>query len=728
MKKIKVKTLASVIVALAVLIATWQIQSREFQFFTNIRKLTFDTYQTIKPRESTDSAVVIVDVDEASLRELGQWPWPRAKMAEIVDKITGAGAFSIGFDMVFPETDRTNPSELFKESMVGDNDALLELISKLPNNDEVLADSIAKSSVVLGFMDGQGNQVNSVSKIAGISWLGGDLSEQLQQMNGTISSLPNLQKKAKGSAAFNVGFDQSDDLIRTIPLFFQAHSRVFPTLSIETLRIAIETATGEQQSFLIKTSLASGENSGGAQAITDVKVANFEIPTTSDGQIQIYYAPFDQTKLVSAAKILKSSKQELAEIFEGKIVLVGASASGLRDIRSTALRERVPGVAIHAQIIDQIMEGNFLYRPDWALGLERIILAITSLLIITILPFWGAIFSALFGGILAVVIIAGSWLAFSRYGLLIDPVFPTIFSFLLYAFLTAMLFAFAEKEKRFVRNAFQHYIAPELLGKLEQSPDALKLGGEIKELSLMFMDIRGFTAISEKLNPQELVSFLNKLLSPLSKVIQQNDGAIDKYIGDSIMAFWNAPLDVERHAEKSCVSALQMLSSLDDMNHKDAFGFEQNGLDKVEIGIGINLGDGCVGNMGSASRFDYSVIGDTVNIAARLESESKNVGWPILVSKTTMLACPNFAFLDAGKLWLKGKSEKQNVYALLGDEAFLKSDTFKDLVEKHKNLVDAISSKNASNIKKFRKKSLEGTDVKFHKFFNNLAFENFSDN
>lgn len=725
MGRFKGKTVASTLIALITLLGMWYIHKQDFQFQKSLRNIAFDNYQSILPREKNESAVIIIDVDEASIAALGQWPWARTKLAEIVEKVSSAGAFAIGFDMVFAESDRTDPSTILKDIEVSNNANLLKELEKLPSNDERFAKAISNANISLGFADGQGSIVNEAKPVAGISWLGEDLSERLEKLDGTIASLPTLQEGAKGSGAFVVGVDQSDDLIRTIPMFVNVNGKVHPTLSIDTLRVAIEAATQETQSFLIKTSLASGESGAGTKSITEAKIGEFIFPLTNDGRIQIYYSHYDKSRLVPAYKIIEGDKDDLKQAFEGKIVLFGTSASGLRDIRTTALRERVPGVAIHAQIIDQIMQGKFLSRPDWAPGLERLILAVSSILIILFLPFWGAIISAIFGGFIAFCIVAGSWYAFSKYGILIDPIFPTLFSLLLYGLLTAMLYAFAEKEKRFVRNAFQHYLAPELLDRLENSPDSLKLGGEIKELTLMFMDIRGFTPISEKLDPQELVTFLNQLLSPLSEEIQKHEGAIDKYIGDSIMAFWNAPLDVEKHPEKACIASLCMIEILDEMNRNDMFGFSQRGLDNVSIGIGLNTGDGCVGNMGSKSRFDYSVVGDTVNVAARLESQSKHLGWPILASEATVVACPDFAFLPAGKLELKGKSEKQNVFALVGDAEFAASEAFSQMRKHHSSFIVLSLDAGKKVISDKRVKYLKAVSSKFHKFIEKIDLKNF---
>ena len=292
-------------------------------------------------------------------------------------------------------------------------------------------------------------------------------------------------------------------------------------------------------------------------------------------------------------------------------------------------------------------------------------------------------------------------------------------------FLAATIFNFAytEREKRFVRGAFQRYIAPDLLKKLEDHPETLKLGGEIRDMTLMFMDVRGFTPISEKLTPEELVTFLNQLLSPLSDAILAREGAIDKYIGDSIMAFWNAPLDVDDHRRKAARAALDMVAIVEELNRTDAFGFKaaDKGLDDIQIGIGVNSGDACVGNMGSMSRFNYSVVGDTVNVAARIESSCKAVGWPILLSEETASAVPDFALLEAGAIALKGKSKPAKLFALLGDETLAGTQDWHTLQERHSALLGTIAKGDEAGIETHLRQCLEVAPAGLDGFYARLA-------
>jgi adenylate cyclase len=262
---------------------------------------------------------------------------------------------------------------------------------------------------------------------------------------------------------------------------------------------------------------------------------------------------------------------------------------------------------------------------------------------------------------------------------------------------TGVLYVSTDGERRFVRRAFGQYLAPELLAKLERQPRGLVLGGEMREMSIMFMDVRGFTPISETLSATDLVHFLNTLLSPLSEAIQAQDGTIDKYIGDSIMAFWNAPVDVEDHAARACRAALRMGEIVREMNERDAFGFRAMGRRDltVRIGVGINTGEACVGNMGSERRFNYSVIGDAVNTAARIEASCKAVGADLLVSEETMRAAPGFAVLEAGRVALKGKARPAALYALVGDESLGASAAFREFARLHERLIAAIDGGDA---------------------------------
>jgi adenylate cyclase len=344
-------------------------------------------------------------------------------------------------------------------------------------------------------------------------------------------------------------------------------------------------------------------------------------------------------------------------------------------------------------------------------------------LIVAVLPFTGAGLSAAFGAVATAAMLLGSWIAFSRYGFLLDPVFPMLTGAAIFLLTTLLLYAVTEREKRFVRGAFQRYLAPDLLKKLEEHPETLRLGGEIREMTLMFMDVRGFTPISERLQPEELVNFLNKLLSPLSEAILAREGAIDKYIGDSIMAFWNAPLAVEDHPIKAARAALEMIEIVGKLNAADQFGFHKPeiGLGNVQIGIGLNTGLGCVGNMGSASRFDYSVVGDTVNVAARIESSCKAIGWPILLSETTAEHCAGLAFLEAGEIALKGKSRPAKLFALIGDEKLAETPDWKTLLIRHAQLMKAIRAGRRANFSGLKRDCLAIAPPGLEHFYGQLT-------
>jgi adenylate cyclase len=356
------------------------------------------------------------------------------------------------------------------------------------------------------------------------------------------------------------------------------------------------------------------------------------------------------------------SAAEAARI-AGAIVLVGVTATGLHDIRATPLGEAVPGVAIQAQILTQILNGQFLYRPAWLDGVEVLAVAVLSVLLVLVscyaAPAWGLIAA---GGITAAVLSAG-WYLFLSAGVLVDPVMP-LASALFTAFgTTAFWYLVTDSDRRAIRSAFGKYVSPSVLARIEQSPEGLRLGGVNREITVLFMDVRGFTALSERLPPEDIVRLLNRLLEAMSAPVIAREGTLDKYMGDSIMAFWNAPLDVPDHARKAARAALEMMEALAKLNAEDAFGLGPD--NPVRAGIGINTGIACVGNMGTAERLSYSAVGDAVNTASRIESACKEAGADILVSEATARLLPDFRLSPAGDFHLKGKSERVMLYALL---------------------------------------------------------------
>jgi adenylate cyclase len=707
---------------LILLLGAYELRLVDPPFIASLRWITFDAYQRLKPREPLGQPIRIIDVDEESIAQLGQWPWPRTRIAELLERVQTLGAACVAFDMVFSEPDRTGPAgfmrELEERDWPGRSD-IEPLLAEIPDNDAVLVQTMAGLPTILGFFNEPRSVMGLPEAKAGFVVLGEDPTPLLNPISGSVMSLLPFQTVAAGSGTISLGQADSDGVVRQVPMFIAGpNGEKYPAMALEALRVALGAGT-----FVLKTSEASGEFSAGTLAMTEFKVGQFQVPVTANGHLLIYYSHNDPSLYLSAKDLLNLSDEELAPLIEGHIILFGTSAAGLRDIRITALGESVPGVFMHQQIIDQILSDAYLNRPDWATGAEIAALLIVTLIIAAILPSTGAVPSAIVGAILSVAVGGGSWIAFDRYALLIDPVFPMLVSGLIFLLTTILMFAFAEREKRFIRGAFQRYLAPDLLRKLEEQPQSLRLGGEIRNMTMMFMDVRGFTPISEKLPPEEVVTFLNRLLSPLSEIIQKREGAIDKYIGDSIMAFWNAPLDVADHPVKAARAALDMIEIVKGLNERDAFGFKAGmvELGEVGIGIGLNSGPGCVGNMGSTSRFNYSVIGDAVNVASRIESSCKQVGWPILLSETTAKACHGMAILEAGSIALKGKAQPAALFALVGDEKLAQTSAWQELEALHTELaVKRTRGCENEEIKHLVKACLAATPVDLTAFYDSF--------
>jgi adenylate cyclase len=478
-------------------------------------------------------------------------------------------------------------------------------------------------------------------------------------------------------------------------MLFSDGERIYPGLAGEALRVA-----QQQKGIVVRGTGASGEADSGHAALLDMRIGEFKVPLTDDGEVWLYYDRDRPDRYVSVKDLLDPGKEaQVRPRIEGSIVLVGTSAAGLVDSHATPLgRAPMPGVAIHAQLIEQILAQDFITRPDWANGLEIIVTVLLAALVAVMLLSFGAQFS-LIGGVVALgLAVAGSWFAFSHFRMLLDPIYPSLAAVTMYIAIERTLRVASDKEKKFVRQAFGQYLAPELLARLESSPKAMELGGEARELTVMFMDVRGFTPISESLSATELVDFINKLMGPLSAAIQNELGTIDKYIGDSIMAFWNAPLDITDHPMRACRAALKMREAVQQLNDDDAFGFagrETPFAPQVRIGIGLNFGVAAVGNMGSEIRFNYSAMGDVVNVAARIESTNKELGTDLLVSEEVATAVRGAALLEAGEILLKGKSRPTKLFALVGDETVSATAEFAELSRLHERLLRALAARDA---------------------------------
>jgi adenylate cyclase len=658
---------------------------------TELQERTFDTYQRIKPRAYADYPVRIAVIDDASIDAFGQWPWSRSRLAALTGRLAELGAAVVSFDMLFPETDRTNPARIAQEladSETPEAKAAAAALATLPDHDKAFAEALAKTSSVLGFTTTlEANSARPPVK-SGLAFVGVEPTKVLIPFRGAVVSLPILTDAAAGVGGLNISARDRSGIIRRIPMLSSDGERVYPGLAVETLRVA-----QQQKGITVRGTGASGESDTGRAALLDMRVGEFRIPLTEDGEMWVYFARDRSERFVSVKDIMDPAKEaEVKPRIEGCLILVGTSAAGLQDLRATPLGETVPSAAIHAQILEQVLAQDFITRPDWADGLETVMTFAMGAFVAIMLLSFGAQYSLVAGAIALALAVAGSWFGFSQFRLLIDPIYPSLATVLTYVAVERVLHVASDKEKKFVRQAFSQYLAPELLSRLEASPQAMQLGGEDRDITIMFMDVRGFTPISEQMTATELVDFINTLLAPLSDAIQSELGTIDKYIGDSIMAFWNAPLDIADHTVRACRAALKMREVVQGLNDADAFGFSGRGFEDptVRIGIGLNVGTACVGNMGSAKRFNYSAMGDVVNIAARIESATKSFGVDVLVSEDVCRAAPGMAFLEAGEILLKGKSQPSKLLALVGDEQLAGSTEFAELGRLHANLLTSL--------------------------------------
>ena len=531
-------------------------------------------------------------------------------------------------------------------------------------------------AVVLGLADGGPDGQPSEPAIAGFVSIGPAPSDRLLAMRSATPVVPDLAAAALGVGNIGLSAVVEDGIVRTVPLVWSGQQGPIPSLAVEALRVALGETT------VVLRGISDGP---GLEA---VQVAEFEVPTDENGRLRVRFRADDPDLYVSASDVLKSDASGLRPAIDGSIVFVGTSAAGLFDIRATPLGEQVPGVSIHAQIIEQILTEDFLYRSDLIAGTELAAMLGLGLLVVLTLAFTGAIPAVIAGVIAGSALLIASWVGFTRSGLLLDATFPLIGGFLAFSVLATFQYVVADREKRLIRRSFSKYVSEDVLAEIEARGHTLQLGGETREVTVLFGDIRNFTPISERMEAQALVGFLNSVFSDLSGEILDERGTIDKYIGDSIMAFWNAPIEVPDHPAAACRAAIRMRDALAAFNESR----KAEGEESIAMAIGVVTGQACVGNMGSAERYNYSVVGETVNRAARIETMCRHADCDILVGPEVARAAEGMAFLDAGQLALRGLSGRMQAFVAVGDTALVASDGFQRLSAAHNRLISAVSS------------------------------------
>jgi adenylate cyclase len=651
-----------------------------------VGSLLFDSYQRAKPRTYRDEGVKIVDIDDETLRRLGQWPWPRTDVAELTKRLTDAGAPAIAFDIVFSESDRTSPARLAERlARDGGTQDVAAALAKLPDNDALLADTFRDSNVTLAFFLSHDNKGGQVEPKAGFGIVGSTPKTGEADYNGAIQPLPVLRGAASGLGFVSLPTD-SDGIVRKAPLISTENGQLLPSLSIEALRTAFGLP-----SIKIKSSNGSGEYYGDGSNVVALQVGDAEVPTTSAGQLFLYYTAPQPDRIVPAWKILTGamSPEEMHRTFNQHVVFIGTSAQGLYDLKSTPISQTELGVVVHAQVLEQIVSKTFLKQPDWGPGVERGALVVLGLIMAFSLPWLGAARGAVLGLVMVGGMLVGSWEAFSEYRLLLYPTYAVIALFLVYLVETALVFYREERQRAYIHRAFDRYLSPELVKRIVDDPGRLELGGEEREMTVLFCDIRGFSRLSEKLTPQEIIKFLISFLTPMCDILLGQKATIDKFIGDAVLAFWNAPLDDPDQYANAARGALAMTARLRAINVEMRGQSDTVWPGEVSIGIGLNAGPCCVGNMGSAQRLSYSLIGDTVNLASRFEGMTKYYGLQIAIGEDLRRHLPQFAIVSLDRVRVVGRDTPEEIFGLLGDESLAETAGFRDFAAKHQTMLEA---------------------------------------
>ena len=701
------------------------------QFVEVMRLKYFDQLQKKYPRSTEGQTYsVIVDIDEKSLREIGQWPWPRTVLAELFEQSKKAGMLVLGLDVLFAEKDRTSP-DLIAKDIEKRNPDVAKILNKLPSNESIAVEVMKEFPTVIGHsgLDVTGDAERSDIKDTSVKvFLGKNKNPKdwLVSYPGLLANVSEFEQAASGAGTVSVA-EEPDGIIRRVPLISNVAGIVRPTLGLDMIRVAFQ-----GNSVATRTGI-----NGVEEIIIQTKaIGNAAIPTDENGRVWIYYGESDSAKkeksryYVSAVDIIKGRVGK--DRLQGKLGILGTSATGLKDIRPTPVEDRMPGVEIHANLIDTVISAILyytstknaekIYQQSIKKGMSEqdalteknkvkingapflksgANMKFYEALFTILLGFFITIFALRFGPVINIsllVIVVGtafyiSFKLFSEEMTLFDPTFAGFSTFVIYFGNTFANYLRDANEKKQIRGAFSQYLSPALVEQLAEDPDKLVLGGETKKMTFLFCDVRGFTTISEsfKSDPQGLTKLINRFLTPLTNEIIGVNGTIDKYMGDCIMAFWNAPIDVDGHEKLACDATLKMHKAMAELNktREEEAKAENKKFLELKIGIGLNTGGCVVGNMGSDQRFDYSVLGDAVNLAARLEGQSKSYGVKTVIGPETYDSVKEtYATLQLDMIAVKGKKEAVTIFTLAGDLEFKNSTDFKKLDTLHKKILE----------------------------------------
>lgn len=609
-------------------------------YFHTLDNRVRDFYFNFRGSEKVSDSIVIVDIDEKSIKELGQWPWERDKFSKILTNLRDAGVGIIGLDIVFSEADKTSPNRFAKEWNIN---------KTLPDYDAILSQTIAQTPTILGYVfsfdKANNNQAPAIPAI--FVQKHKKSKEFLPQAKGVLTNLDIIQNAGYSSGFMN-NIPDATGVIRSVPLMIEYKRMLYPSLAFELYRVA---------SNAKKVTLDYAKS-----GIERVELVHQRIPTDRFGRLYVNFrGPAKSYKYISAVDILNKKFDKRS--IEGKIVLIGTSAQGLMDLRSTPMDSVIPGVEVHANVLDNLLNQDMLERPSWAEAADLLLVIFIAFVVIFIFSRLSILWLVVVYSMSAFLMFYVNYYLLFTQHLIINAIFP-LFSMILSLIGTlGVNYIFEFRQKEMVKNSFSKKVSKQVMDDLLANPDMDHFKSKEVEVSIYFSDIRSFTTISERLkSPKRVTDFLNYFMNAMVESVEKHHGTIDKFIGDAIMAYWNAPIEVKQHADAAVKSALEQIKARDVLNKtiKKEFGFE------VDFGVGINTGDVIVGEIGSQGRSDYTIIGDSVNLASRLEGLCKVYKVRLIISEFTKERLQDpYVIQLLDRVRVKGKAEPVEIYEVI---------------------------------------------------------------
>jgi len=607
--------------------------------------------------ETPNQDVVILAIDEKSINKIGRWVWSRGKIADIVDKLTEYEPSVVAFDVVFSEPETASIDSNFSKALSNNGNVVLGYFFRDESTESVNQEDL---------------DIHRNSRVKLIKYTADTGVGFIRDFKSVELNIGTIAKGARGFGFFNI-FPESDGVYRKSQLILRYKNDIFPSLHLEALRLF-------KRSNIFLTIADFGVDS--------LYLNKYRIPINEKGSFLLdFYGPSGTFPTYSIADLLDGTLP--VEALKGKIVFIGATEIGISDIRATPFDPASPGVEIQATAAANMLDGRFLVKNSFTDFINLSLIVAFTMVFVILLSFFRSTIAGLLllFGFLALHIIS-NYVLFNNYSLVLNMLYPMLSMGLTYVGYEGYRNLLVEKRSRFLKRAFSSYVSPDLVTQIMDDPDRLKLGGERKEVSILFSDIRGFTTLSESTTPETLVTLLNEYLNPMTDIVMKEQGTLDKYIGDAVMAIFGAPVDLPDHAKRSCSAAVLMMEKLNEINGQ----WKEKGFPNIDIGIGINTGDAIVGNMGANIRFDYTAIGDNVNLASRLEGLNKFYGTHIIISETTKDELDENSFItrEVDLVRVKGKNKPISIYQVMTDSnsgVDMKkiAEMFTDALEKYRN-------------------------------------------